>query len=343
MFYLRQFMNTLLPILAACAITAVPGYAVTAACASTATGTVLDTIDSANSGNNTNNALGCGSVDLSFDNLAFSGTPTASGGYTAPTLTNTALFVSGGTIANNTISQMSMTVNPTSSTLWSSTYSAASPSAGALTFTLNYSVTAQSSGSYGNGGSTTAYTQPDPGFRWYFDKISAGIAGTVTNIPGTTTQSAVVTTTFCLGSTSVVGCSAANSGTLTATIAEGSVISLACSASTTNYTCSSGTVDLINTIRVSTIGFSSVVNLTRANNSNAGTVGLDSFSINFDQVAYAPEPSTFALLGSALIALGCARKRRQAGARPTVRSRPYTPSPLIDQRAQKQKTATKVF
>jgi len=312
MFIFRKLNKTLLPLIALTVVTTAPSYGVTAACASAATGTVLDNIDSANNGNNLNNALGCGSVDLSFDNVSFNGTPTASGGYTAASLNNTALFVTGGTITNNTISQMSMTVNPTSSALWSSTYNAGSPSAGAMSFTLNYSVTAQSSGSYGNGGSTAAYTQPDPGFRWYFDKISAGIAGTVTNIPGTTTQSAVVTTTFCLGSNSIVGCAAANTGTLTATIAEGSVISLACSASTASYTCASGAVTLVNTLRVSTIGFSSVVNLTRANNSSAGTVGLDSFSINFDQVAYAPEPSTFALLGTSLVALAVFAKRRQA-------------------------------
>lgn len=298
-------------IVALFAASALPTYAVSAACASAATGTVLDTIDSANSGNNTSNALGCGSVDVSFDNISLSGS-SASGGYTAASLTNTALFVSGGTIANNTISQMTMTVNPTSSTLWSSTYNSSTPNSAAMSFTMNYSVTAQSSGSYGSGGSTASYTQPDPGFRWYFDKISAGIAGSVTKIPGSSNpQSAVVTTTFCLGSTAIAGCAAANSGTITATIAEGSVISLACSASTTNYSCSSGTVDLINTIRISTIGLSSVVTLTRSNDASAGTVRMDSFSVNLDQVAYAPEPSTFALLGAALIALAAYAKRRE--------------------------------
>jgi hypothetical protein len=299
-----MFVSPWLAVTALCMFGAANCFGVTAACVTTGTGSVLDSIDSANSGADTSNSLGCASLDLSFDNISLSNA-TASGGFTAATLANTAMFLTPGTVSlpNNTITGTSMTVNPTTSTNWTSS------TAGSMTFQMDYSVTAHSSGGYGTGGNTP-YTAPNPGSTWYFSQFTGAISGTVPNWPGSgNVQNVQAVTTFCLGAVSVTGCAAANLGTVTASIAEstqGGTTTISCSGTGSNYTCANGVVTILNTLRFSDIAFRTVV----TGNEGNGTVTLNNFGMQFDQTAYTPEPSTFGLLGLALLLLASLAKSR---------------------------------
>jgi len=265
------------------------------ACAGSATGTLL------NSGVS-GAANGCAVVDLSFQNISLSGA-NGTGGFATSTIATTGVYASSTAFSGNTAGTATLTFDSTTAANadWID-----GGAGGTLAATFSWVAVAHSSGSYGAG--PTNYTAPNVGFFWYFDKVTPFINGAVPTW-SSGTQSVVVTTTFCLGAASTAGCAAPNTGTLIATIAEGSSISYTCgTASTTLYTCgAAGVLDTIASLRATQIAFSSVI----AANEGNGSVQLTNFGFSYDQLAATPEPSTFGLLGSALLGLGFLARRRR--------------------------------
>jgi len=271
-------------------------YASISACATAATGTVLTGLNG--SGN------GCAAVDLSFENLVVSGA-NAGGGFVAPTLVNSAAYTTSTAPVGNNIATAGLTLNPITNGDWERTTGNNSSS---LNATFEWVANTHSSGTYGAG---TPYSQPNAGYGWFFDAISLLTNGNVTSVGAG--NSITVTQTVCLNATTTASCAANALGTLTALYnpGAGTAAFLSCTGSAF-LTCANGnaTLDILNTIHVTQIAFSTSIALAR---NSSGTVDLNFFTTNFDQFAdtVAPEPSTFGLMGAALIGLGIAKRRRR--------------------------------
>lgn len=269
------------------------------ACATSATGTVLNTISGVGNG--------CGSIDLSFENIAISGASVASGsGFVAPSLLNTALYVTGSAPSGGSIGAISLKFDPTTGSNWDSTVAN-----DALAATYTYAAIAHSSGTYSSA-PVISYNPPPSGTIWAFSRLAPTISGTIESGSGPTAQ-ASVTTTFCLGAASTSGCSAADTGSIVATITAGSSIAFACGSGTTstsNYSCTTGVITIANGVQVTTIGLSSVVNF-NAPKADTKLFAITNFGATFDQITLTPEPSTVTMLGGSLLALGLLAKRRK--------------------------------
>lgn len=282
-------------ILALLISTAGISQAAISACATSATGSTLDTFGATALGN------GCASVNLSFENLGISGATGNGGGdgYTPPTTTNTAIFATSTAFSGNAITPITLTYNPVTAADWDDTAGGAS----SLTATFTGAVTANSSGSYTGG----SYTQPLAGFAWVFNTLTLAASGDVANTAG---NSIAIQQTICLNTTTFsAGC--ANRAVLQANFAAGTTSpTLSCTIQAgTLGSCSSTTLNLANGLNVTSLAYSTAVTVTRV--VNGGLVDLNSFSNTFNQTAVTPEPSTFGLLGFAFIGLGAYSRRRK--------------------------------
>lgn len=224
---------------------------------------------------------GCAAVDLSFENITVTGS--ATGGFTAPSTSNTAIWVTGTAPVGDAIGPVTLTINPSPGTVWESTNGNSSLSA-----TLNYIVIAHSTGSYTGG----SYPGPaTTGLEWFFDAMALSINGSVGNAAG---QSITVTQTICLNASTTSGCSAASLGIITATIGQNSSTPVyGCSTSSAFLTCAGAntTLDILNSTLVSQIALTTQITANRVNPSG-GVVDLNFVSLEFTQVADAPEPSS---------------------------------------------------
>ena len=266
------------------------------ACTAVATGTVLTGLNGAGNG--------CSSIDLSFEDFTVSGA-SGTNGFVAPTLANTAVFATGTAPSGNTINPVTLTFNPSTAANWDALTSDAI--SGTLGATFSFVSNAHTGGSY---------PVADPGFAWYFDSVTLGASGAVGN---TILQSITITQTLCLGVSNAASCSAANQGIITASFAVNSSLpTFACSESSSNLVCTGGgtpatspTLDILNSSQFTQIYSSTTISASHFFFGN--TVDLNSFNLQFAQIAETPEPSTLGLMGTSLMALcALARKRRKS-------------------------------
>jgi hypothetical protein len=143
---------------------------------------------------------GCAEIDKSFTNFLISNATT-----TAPTASDINIFATGATPVGNTISPVTAFLDTTgSATTWSSTGLFQQE-------TVGFEVTANTGGSFTGG---TYPTPATPGAFWAINQL---VLNPSVTIIGSSPQNTVsVALSFCVGGTSVSGCSAGNSGTLNA-------------------------------------------------------------------------------------------------------------------------------
>lgn len=245
----------------------------------------LNTINTENGGS----GAGCEATNLLFNNYTVGGT--AGTGGTLPTVSN--LDMTGSTVGP----PITVTYAPTATGGWTAP-------AGDTTYSSQFDglVTIEGAGDFSS-------VSLDPGTL-----DLTGRSGTEASI--------TVTENFCLGGTSTpasggaLTCSTPDSGSIsikyTATGTTGSTHSTA-------YTCTLGGV----TVTAGCTGADPTLTLTGSfttlttqtivaidNTHTASTQGLASLIEDFGEVNGTPEPSTFVLLGSALVGFGFLRARR---------------------------------
>jgi hypothetical protein len=136
-----------------------------------------------------------------------------------------------------------------------------------------------------------------------------------TGTPASGDEEIVVVSTFCLGQTTTTGCATADTGTITATMNNTATPTYACTFD--GASCgATNTYSFSATLGVTEIGVSDAFTLTRTTGF-AATVELTDLANTFHEGTYStssvPEPSTFFLLGTGLLAaLGIRRFRIQA-------------------------------
>jgi hypothetical protein len=256
---------------------------------------------------------GCASVNVSFTNVSLSA-PVASGTGVAETSSNNAIYATGTGVSGDNVGPVTATFDPTTASNWSMN-SGATSTTGA---TDSYVAVANTGGSYTGG---TYPTPTTPGNIWAFNDITLEASGSLTaSKPGSQAQ---VVMTICIDATTTVGCAAADTATITATLSGSgneSTFGFQCSVGA-GFTaawgnCAGGSSNATNvslTVSEPTqVAISDVYIVDRVNGTGA-TVVLNDFQNIFGEMdPPAPEPSTFVLLGSALAGLAFLSRRRKA-------------------------------
>jgi hypothetical protein len=150
---------------------------------------------------------------------------------------------------------------------------------------------------------------------------NVGLAPTgsiVTTTAGGATETITVTENFCINAATTAGCLAANSGTIEGEITINGSTSgtfatftfLNCLAGASVGTCNGGVTgsSIALTGFFNEIAVSNSISLTRVNGDFA-TLDLTNIANSFQEFEETPEPSTFALFGTALAGLGFLRLR----------------------------------
>lgn len=304
--------------------TAVTGWGGIATCAPAANGTTLTTLNTGTAPN------GCGAVDLSFATFSVTGasrSPTTGGSAPPlPGMDNIAMYSAGDTGASgNTVGPVNALFDGDG--VASNWTLAAAGTTQTQAGTINYVTQANTGGAYAGGVDT--YPSPaNTNLHWAFAGLLLLPTDSIvcTGGCGTNNQQIIITETFCLGATSTTvltgGCTAANEGTMNATIT--GVAGSTTGAVTIVYACTFGaggcvssTSNQINFVaadqQFTQIAISDAFSITRTTGSGA-TVTLTNFENQFDEFASAPEPSTFLLLGSALACVAAIRLRKRRNA-----------------------------
>jgi hypothetical protein len=291
-------------------------WASVASCATTAT------LDSFNTGvTPTGTGNGCFDIDKSFTNFSVANASTGGG----LAQSNSTDQITGTNTFSAVTSPWSVTTTftPTVAADWSVS-GRASPTFDTINGTINMVV--NSNGAFiapGTGaGQNNQYPVPIPASdRFYIQTASLGpVVGTTGH--GFVPDTIVITETFCAG---VAACNAADQIVLTATIGNNSsvVSSFTCVAAGANTMATCGSASSASAITV-TFYYPFVQALNVSDNyteivqqSGGGfltTDTLSSFGNVFGGVELSPEPSTFVLLGTALLGLGALRFARRAKA-----------------------------
>jgi len=290
--YSKGVLGGLLRICGLVMLTSGLSYGVTVACVNNST-LQIDDIDNAAPN-------GCGSVNMSFENMVMSTTGT-DGGFSASTA-ETNVNVSAG--ANPTL-PVNLTFSPTANADWDE-----NDNNDSLRITLNYLAVVHTGGLYGPGNSLSYTAASGPGFNWFLDTISFAASGAKSDSDDTLT----VTTTICLNGTTATGagCSntALNQAVITLTFIAGQTNpNFSCAESSAVFTCAAGVLDVESTYHVTQIGVRTVVFGERPG--NGSRVDLDSFTLGFNSYTDTPEPSTLGMMSAALVGLGFLARRRR--------------------------------
>lgn len=278
--------------------TAVPGQAAISACGvGTANEAALSTYGSAALGN------GCARVDLSFENFAVVSVSNT-GGFGTPAPSTTAGYVTGASATSgNTVGVINFLQAAVTPADWTSNNGGSNDHA-----TFAYVATAHSTGTY-TGGTYTAPT--DPSLSWYFSSLQLLTAAV---IPNTVGDSVTFVQKFCLGATTTVGCAAANLATITSayTVTAG-VAGLSSNFSCgSSFSCSGTTANILSSLYFSTVAVLTDMTAIRSSGPpSEGSVTIGDFGTAFGQFADTPEPSTFGMLGAALVGLVFLGRRRK--------------------------------
>jgi len=268
-------------------------------CANTLT--VGDTFTSYGTSNLTN---GCSQADKSFTSLGVgTATCTAGSGCTASTNGNTDIFATGSLSASpGLVGTVTANLAP-SSNIWTLT-------SGASTDTAPLDYVVQSN-------------EACPALSGLHCVIGGNVGLTPTGsialtAAGGLTQTITLVETFCINAATTVGCAAVNQGTIEAeitingstTTTDSTFTYLNCLAGSSVGSCNVGMTGIALTGFVSEIAVSDTFTLTR-NSGEGATLDLTNIANSFQEFEESPEPSTFALLGSALAGIGFLRLRRK--------------------------------
>lgn len=279
-----------------------PVVAGVTACPTSSTGSALNSFPSGNIP-----TLGCGDVDLGFNNFTAGGT--VYNGATGTTLTTGLADIyapTGPSPSGNTQGTISDDFDVPGTSTWSV---ASGSGVHSDTSNIGYEATVL------NG--ISGVTPPSSsGYIWAINSL--GIGATYAADPAG--DSIVIHEQICGGATSVTvgsgGCTAADSATITETITGGTNPTIAYSSSSltgTVFTFNSSTGILTSSIGFTQIAINDSVVISRG--TGDGTVTLTSYSNSFGQFAESPEPATFGLMGAALAGLGALRLRNRAAPR----------------------------
>jgi hypothetical protein len=290
--------------LAVCALALTSSsWATVTACAPSATGNTLATYAPAAVG------TGCGSINMSFENLSLT-EPVNNGTGTVQTAFNNAFFVTGAGASGNTMSPITATFDPTGNN-WITT-ATTSGSGNSYQAKINYAALAHTGGGYTGG---TYPTPSDVNLHWAFSSLTLNPLGSITGSVGGTLAIEVVLH-ICVGGTSIDPgpCPSGNSALIIAQMnGNGSTFSFTCVASgftwgscgaggfgsnTINFTSHPVQIALQDLYSVSGVGTS-------------GTLTLNSIDNVFGEGADTPEPATLGVVGLSLAALGALRYRRR--------------------------------
>ncbi len=267
---------------------------------STATGTVINPTY-----NGTGN--GCSADDMTFTNVTAGATFGGSGtNATATTIAADTRLVSTGDVAasGNTIGPIAAsfdswnaaTDGTGTATQWTtSTTGAAGQIVGTITYLANANV----------GGAEPT----NPLLHWAITGLvlSSITGGDISG--GAGGDLVTIVETFCVSATTTVACAAGNKGTITETYTGSDTPTFACTTGTGSCLSATGA-----TINFAGTGFTQIAIsdvITIRNGST--TAAMDSFTNTFKEGAEAaPEPSSFILLGSALMGLTMIRVRKNS-------------------------------
>jgi hypothetical protein len=209
------------------------------------------------------------------------------------------MYESGTPPVGNTIGPVDIILNtPGPGATWSVSGGAS------MSENINYLVTANTGGTFTGGSYPTPAT---PGFIWAINQLVLNPSVNIVNFFGGSANSAAITLSFCLNSTSACT-SGPNFGSITATFAGVNTPSFTCSFSG----CVSGASNTINLKGVVT-QIDVTESLSLATFANAGnSVTINNITTNFGQFATSPvpEPRTFWLLCAGLLCIGLGRFRR---------------------------------
>jgi hypothetical protein len=283
------------------------------ACSSTPNGTAISAYTGA--------ANGCSAVDMSYTNLTVTGA-SSSGGAPTPSTANIAAYSSGDTGASgNTAGPVNILFDGNGVTDNWSLSGLLSQNQG---FTINYAANANTGGAYTGG---TYPTPTGANLHWTISGLLLTSTNTIVCngplgcLPNA--QQIVITETFCIGAATTAGCAPADFGTINATITgvAGSTTGQVTTAFVCTFAsggCVSSTGNQINftagelsTLQTNGIAISDAVTITRTLGLDLATVTLTNLENQFDQLAEAPEPSTFILVGFALAAVAILRFRKR--------------------------------
>jgi hypothetical protein len=271
-----------------------PAYAAPSACPTTnVAGSAIDTVN------------GCYFVDQQFTNVTVSGNNQTSGPAVAVA---ERYWATGGAITTantpDTMTQLILHLNGFNAA-GANTWVDATVGGSAGTVTSNFRASANT---------VAPLNQPqESAYHWVY----TGINFTPTFSSLTNTDTVSVAVNFCFNATqATVGgtCLSGNQGTFTATWGQnGTGTTGTITSSTTGGTLGS-TVTFVSNIptitsasRYTSVSISSVFTLTNSSSS----LGLTEWAIGFNQVAVAPEPSTFGMMGAALLGFGLLARRRR--------------------------------
>ncbi len=249
-----------------------------------------------------NQNAGCYDTDKSFTN--FTVTDTGSG-----TTQTTATDQIQGSSTFTTVTSpwtVSASFTPTTASNWQITGSFGTT----LQASINYWVNSSGAFITPGGGGNTEYPTATPGD--YFAITSASLANAVGSTGGNGQDNITIQETFCVGTGA---CTAANTITLTATFSGNTdtTASFTCavggSVGATIGTCQSANSGVFNfaaTFHPITLNVTNTYSLEVHNNT---TDTLSRFDNIFGEAEFTPEPSSFVLMGSGVLALVAARRK----------------------------------
>ncbi len=264
------------------------------ACAGAAPGNTLGSYTQSTRG------TGCSITDASFENISLTNA-VGTGTFTAQSTSTDDIHATSTAASGNTVGPVDFFFDPAAAADWQLTASTSTEGA-----TINYNAIAHTSGS-----APFAPAPTTAGDQWLFDSIILTPTATISAGGGNTIT---VTEVFCLGATTTAGCAAADKGTITATYTNNSTVAYTCIFGSTGCVSpTSNTVDLTAALQTAAIAVSETYLLSRTGLTGA-TLTLTDFENTFGEDAESPEPSTFILLGTALIAIGLLRRHARIAA-----------------------------
>lgn len=280
------------------AMTALPGTAGVTSCSTAGPGNDLNNYPAGNTP-----TLGCGNIDLGFNNFSTGGSIFGATG-DPTTLTNELVDIyspTGPNPSGNTQGPITNNFDVPGTPTWSLIDGSVSSGASHV----GYEVTVL------NG--TSGVNPPVTGGMWAISAL--GIGATYANADVPLQDSIVLHELICAGATSTTAgaghCTSDHLATITETITGG--VTPAVTFSSSSLAGTVFTFDAATGVLTASTGFTEVairdsVDLTAVDGT---TVALTSFSNTFDQIAI-PEPATFGLMGSVLSAIVALGWRRRA-------------------------------
>ena len=258
-------------------------------------------------------ADGCRNVDKSCDTFTIGTAPnfTAADGSCSgkscsspvtPALTNILVYSTGTAASGSTAGPVNLFFLPGAGNY---NWTLNGDGTQAQNATINYNMSANTGGAYPT--PTAPYT------NWAINGLT--FTPTLTGMSNDVGNGAIITQVLCLSATSTVigtgGCLATNRVTITATYTPtgGTTGTYACSGGA-NIACAASNSNVATFAAVLAASSSVTFDLDRISGSG-NLVSLGSILSSYSEIAVTPEPSTFGMLGAALVGVGFLARRRR--------------------------------